>query len=440
MAPLSGTGGPGPISNAKPEGQGLRVACLVRSWPRLSQTFVLNEVLALQRAGVELDVFSMVPAGEALVQPQAAAVTKPVRYLDDAAARPTRARAAEHLAVARRCPARYLSSLVVALARRGLAAGYANSSTWACFASAVHLADTFAVERHKGRPVNHLHAHFAHDPTLVAYFVHRLSGLTYSFTAHARDLYGVPAGALLARSLRARSIVTCCHANARYLRQVLPDRLHGRLHVIHHGVDLEAFRPPVAPPHNDRPRIVSVGRLVEKKGFADLLAACARLKAEGRPFSCVIFGEGPLLDELEAQRDQLGLADEVTFGGARVQAELIDELRGADVFALTPFVTDDGDRDGVPNVLVEAMACGLPVVTTSAGGITDLVAHGENGLLADPHDIDAITAHLTLLLEDAEHRRLLAARARRTVEERFDIADAARRLTELFAGNGDAHG
>jgi len=414
----------------------LRVAYVVRSWPRLSQTFVLNEVLALERSGLELDVFAMVPAGEDLVQPGAATVAKPVRYLDAAARRPLVTRLAEHQGVLTSAPGAYLRTRLLATTRPDLADGYANATTRECFDAAVHLAAVFADEARQGRPVAHLHAHFAHDPALVAFLVHRLTGMPFSFTAHARDLYGVPPAALAERAVEAAAVVTCCSPNAAYLRGALPEALHERVHVIHHGVDVETFSPPADRPPTTVPRVVSVGRLVEKKGFADLLDACARVAGDGRAFTLDVYGEGPLLGVLEARRDELGLTERVTFAGARVQADLLAELGAADLFALTPFVTDDGDRDGVPNVLVEAMACGLPVVTTDAGGITDLVADGENGIVATPHDVENIASALARLVDSADERRRLGAAARQTVEDRFDLRGAAARLERLFAGAG----
>ena len=413
-----------------------RVAYVVRSWPRLSQTFVLNEALAVERLGTELEIFSMVRSGEALVQRQVSTLAAPVHYLDEAAERAWSVRAAEHLALARARPLRHLATLGTAAARPGLAGGYSTSSSLGCFASAVAVADALHEKARRGEAVGHLHAHFAHDPTLVAFLVHRLTGIPFSFTAHARDLYGVPAPALVARAREASAVVTCAAANVEYLRSVLPESLHPRIVLVHHGVDLEAFAPPETPPANPVPRIVSIGRLVEKKGFADLLAALARAKAAGAAFRCDVYGEGPLQPDLERHRQELGLAGDVTFAGARAQHELVAELRGADLFALTPFVAADGDRDGVPNVVAEAMACGLPVVSTAVGGIPELVRHDVNGLLAPARDVGTVAANLLRLLNEPGTRARLGRVARSTVEEEFDLRTAAARLVSVFVGEG----
>jgi glycosyltransferase involved in cell wall biosynthesis len=407
-----------------------RVAYVVRSWPRLSQTFVLNEVLAVERLGCELSIFAMVRSGEEVVQPQLAQVRAPVHYLEDDAAATG--------AVPRRASLGGVRAWVTARGRPRLAAGYATVSTATSLRLATRLADAIDGLAAAGRPVDHIHAHFAHDPALVAMFAHQLTGIPFSFTAHARDLYGVPPRALVARARRARAIVTCCQANVDHLHAQLPARLRSRVRLIHHGVDLSAFAPDTAaaPMTVDPPRIVSVGRLVEKKGFADLLAALARLRSRGVEFRCVVFGEGPMRPALEAQRRALGLDDVVELPGERRQHEVAAELTRAQLFALTPCVTADGDRDGVPNVLAEAMASGLAVVATRVGGIEDLVRHGDNGLLAPPHDVDAIADALGDLLADPARRMQLGAAARRTVEADFDLEAAASRLTDLFATAG----
>jgi glycosyltransferase involved in cell wall biosynthesis len=184
--------------------------------------------------------------------------------------------------------------------------------------------------------------------------------------------------------------------------------------------------------------ILSVGRLVEKKGFPDLLHACRLLKQRGYAFRCVIYGDGPLRDALAATIARLELAGDVVLAGEHPQEALLPVFQQATVFALTPFVTSDGDRDGVPNVLVEAMACAVPVVSTAVAGVPELVQHDVNGLLVAPHDIPAIADALAALLTDEPRRARLGAAARQTVVDHFDLHAAAEQLADLFdhAGPG----
>jgi glycosyltransferase involved in cell wall biosynthesis len=283
-----------------------------------------------------------------------------------------------------------------------------------------------------GAPPTRLHAAFAHDPALVALLTSRLSGVPFSFTAHARDLYELPPARLVRRVEAAEAVVTCCDANRRHLAAVLPGTLAGKVDVVVHGVDVERFRPPAGPAGNDPPVLLSVGRLVEKKGFPDLLQAAASLQRRGYRFRLDIHGDGPDRPALAAAVTELGLEDDVRLLPAIPRDALAETYRRADVFVLTPFVTGSGDRDGIPNVLVEAMASGLPVVATAVGGIPELVEHGGNGLLAEPRDVGAVIAHLACLLDDADERARLGVRARATVLERFDDRQAATTLAALL--------
>lgn len=410
-----------------------QVGYILRSYPRLSQTFILNEILALEQLGVAVHLFALADPHEPVVQAQVADVRAPLDYLDAATRRRWPSICAEHLLVALASPRRYAAALAYVLGGKHLDAGYSAGSRYACFVQAVYLARLLRSRRRGGTPIGHLHAHFAHDPALIALLVHKLTGIPYSFTAHARDLYQVHVAALVERVVEASAVITCCGANMAYLGEVVPEASRGKLRLIHHGVDLQGFQP--APRRDDPPEtplLLSVGRLVEKKGFPDLLHACARLREGGRRFRCAIYGEGPLRDELAAMIERMDLAGVVTLAGACSQRELASIFQRADLFALAPFVTADGDRDGIPNVLVEAMACALPVVSTAVAGIPELVQHDHNGLLVAPHDVDGLVAALAALLDDPARRERLGAAARRTVVERFSLHVAVREIAALF--------
>ena len=405
------------------------LAYLVRSWPRLSQTFVLDEVLALERLGFPVRLFALTDPREPLAQPDLARVRAPVSYLDGAGA------LTDHLRVALASPGRYARAAWFVVRHPESDRGYHSASRTRCLTFAVRLARLLRSERGRADASAHLHAHFAHDPALVALLAHRLAGIPWSFTAHARDLHQVPDAALAQRVASATATVTCSRAGAERIMRALPERLRGRVRLVHHGVDVDAFRPRPAGAGREPgpPRIVSIGRLVEKKGFPDLVEACRLLRDGGHTFHCTLYGDGPLRDDLAAAVGRPpSLAGAVSLAGPRTRRQLLPELQRADVFALTPFVTADGDRDGIPNVVMEAMACGLPVVATAVGGIDEIVEHGVNGLLADPHDTRAVAAHLAALLGDERLRGRLGVAARRTVVERFDARAGADALAALF--------
>jgi len=192
---------------------------------------------------------------------------------------------------------------------------------------------------------------------------------------------------------------------------------------------LESSVPEVA---GEPPTVVVVARLVEKKGLSDLIRACGIAVAHGHTFTCLIYGEGPERDELSSLIDAMGLSSHVHLMGSCTQQDLVSVYQHADIFALTPFVTDDGDRDGIPNALMEAMACSLPVVVTNAGGISELVTHEANGLMSTPRDVNGIAEELQKLFKDGDLRARLGAAARETVTEGFDGWAGAAGLASIF--------
>jgi glycosyltransferase involved in cell wall biosynthesis len=223
-------------------------------------------------------------------------------------------------------------------------------------------------------------------------------------------------------------------ANVDYLKEVAPSGHGAKVHLVHTGIDVDAFSPtPEVRGDSETPVIVVVSRLVAKKGLLDLLAALERVKAGGAAFRCVIHGDGPLKEEIAAAISRLSLDDSIDLAGPATLAEVRAALQSADLYALTPFVTEDGDREGLPSSLLEAMACGIPVVSTRTAGIPEAVIHGDNGLLAEARDVAGIAAHLTTLLEDRQLRRRLGARGRARIVEHWGAEAVARQLAEIFA-------
>jgi glycosyltransferase involved in cell wall biosynthesis len=233
---------------------------------------------------------------------------------------------------------------------------------------------------------------------------------------------------------RASAVITCCGANMDYLKEIAPSR-QSKFSLVYHGVNLKEFQPSSnagTGTFQENPIILSIGRLVEKKGFQDLLQALLIVKERGQGFHCTIYGDGPLLQELEKWIDEHGMAEDVILMGNRTQQELISIFQRATLFVLTPIQTEDGDRDGIPNVLLEAMAVGLPVVTTAVAGIPELVDNNQNGLLYQQHDVQGIALGILELLRNAEKRKRFGQAASRKVQEQFDVAHAAKKLKALF--------
>ena len=411
-----------------PQPGGASVAYLLKRYPRLSETFILHEILELERQGMDLRLYSLLNPAEEIVQADVARVRAPVRYLPAGRGAIVPFLRA-HLSLLRRDPRRYLGVAVYLAQRRRSRAALKH------FARAGWL--TLELERDG---VTHLHAHFAHGPASVAHFVHLLTELPYSVTAHAKDIYTSPPDLLAVKLRAARFVVTCTGYNARYLAGVVGNGAAWRIHRIYHGLDLRLFSPGDGAPPVDgpdtTPLVLAVGRLVEKKGFPDLIAAVRLLVDRGYDVRLRIVGGGALRDVLRRQIIDAGLEDRATLLGPRPQEQLIALYRAATIVALPSVVTENGDRDGIPNVLVEAMRLGVPVVSTAVSGIPELVIEGETGLLVPPGDPPALAAALARLLDDTTLRGRLVAGGARHVRREFDLAANTARLKALLLSGG----
>jgi glycosyltransferase involved in cell wall biosynthesis len=256
---------------------------------------------------------------------------------------------------------------------------------------------------------------------------------SYSITTHAKDLYQddrIGSPGLRNKLSLARFVVANSDYSAAGLRAVFNGEAPTKIFTIYNSVDLAAFPRRLSEP--SEPLILSVGRLVEKKGFADLIKACRLLKDWGVNFNCEIVGSGPLGASLDDCIAKLGLEKWVRLRGQRPHQELGNHYLNAMVFALPCVVAANGDRDILPNVLKEAMAIGVPVVTTRLKGIEELVTHEETGLLTNPGDIEGLAKSLQRLLTDPELRQRLADQARRLIEERFNLQVNFGRLRQLL--------
>lgn len=392
-------------------------------------------MLALEQQGVAIRVYAVTDPHEELVQPRASALRARVRYLEAAGQLPLVKRLGLHAGVLLRHPAGYLRALLSMIKNGKVDQGYVASPRWQTFSHAVYLVELLdGDQRETGRPVRHLHAHFAHDPAMIAQLAHQITGIHYSFTAHARDLFQLNESVLAGRVRQAENVVTCCRANLEYLEKIIPSQ-RSKFELIYHGLDLQEFQDQkrvVSRP--EVPIIVSAGRLVAKKGFIDLLQALECAKNNGAQFHCLIYGDGPLRDELQAWIETHGLSRDVVLAGSLAQQEYFRCLREASLFILTPAVTEDGDRDGIPNVLLEALAAGLPVISTRVAGIPEAVHHRVNGLLFRPHDIAGISAGVCELLENPQEGRRFGEAGRRMVASSFDIRQTSRQMKEMLAG------
>jgi glycosyltransferase involved in cell wall biosynthesis len=390
-------------------------------FPRLSETFILNEILELERQGLALRIFSLKRPVDAVCHFQTSGVRSPITYLPEKLwQQPRRSVLAQfHVWRKYRAPWRHTLSNVL---RRLRSDG--NYATLLAFSQACCII-------HEMRGIGHLHAHYANVPSKIVLLVHRLTGISYSISTHAKDIFQNDpfASPKLHERLGRASFVV---ANSRFSARHIAARLENaaRIETIYNGLDLDlfAFRNGIPV----EPLILSVGRLVEKKGFPTLIEACRLLKERGSKFTCELVGTGPLSGALKEQIRNSGLAERVKLVGPLPQQSLKENYARAMVFALPCVQAADGDRDLLPNVLKEAMAVGVPVVTTRMDGIDELLEDGVSGLLVPPDDVRALAGKLELLMGDLQLRQHLAIRGRQVIEQQFDRRANFARLKALL--------
>jgi glycosyltransferase involved in cell wall biosynthesis len=405
-----------------------RIAYLVKTFPRLSETFILNEILGVEKLGLELTIFSLrkQPLEAEPVHPDVARVKGPVRYIPSLV-RPLWPPGlllllSSHLALLFTAPQRYFATL-----RFHFWSG--NDPRLKDFWQAGYLARALR----KGK-FTHLHAHFANVPTTVAELVKHFTGIPFSFTAHAKDIYVTPAPELNRKIEKAECVLTCTAFNQRYLAGLANESTP--VHLAYHGVDVSRFcelRPSDSPRGKEIPLILSVARLCEKKGLEFLIEACRMLVDRGVAVRCWIVGYGPLEHKLQQMVVSLSLQDRVSLLGKMTQDQLSQVYPQADLFVLPCQILENGDRDGIPNVLFEAMVCGVPIISTNIPGVCELIEHQKNGFLVEQRNARALADAMELLIGSPDLRSRLAREGRHTVLESFTQESSARNVYNILS-------
>lgn len=407
-----------------------RVAYIVSRFPKLTETFVLDELLAIERLGVPVEIYALIRGRERLVQPEARELIGRAHY------RPLISPAvlAAHWHYLRRRPGAYFGALGAILSGTMGSLNFFFGAV-ATFPKVVR----FALDIERGG-VTHVHAQFANHPALAAFVVHRLTGIPWSFTARGSDIH-VDRTMLRRKIEEAAFVITVSSYNKGLMVNECGAALREKIHVIYGGIDTERFAPPpgTASRGLEAPlRILCVARFEEVKGHAVLIEACRVLRDRGVGFECRLIGDGPLQAAVEQQVAGAGLAGLVHFEGARPHGEVARRLSESDVAVLATVPARSGKREGIPNVLKEAMAAGLPVVATPLGGIPELVRDAESGILVPPCDPAALAGALARLAADPGMRRRLGAAGRARILAEFDLRRSTRRRAELFGAIGSA--
>lgn len=390
-----------------------RVAYVFERFPSFSQTFCYREVAELERQGCKIDIYSIRKPHNEPPQDWDKGLIERVNYLPDEQELTRRVDDA--------LKKKQLDQPIVDLVR-----GWGRRPDFLRLFQAIYIGSPV-----QKAGINHIHAHFAGLAARTAFWINKFFGIPFSFTAHANDIFAPREFEIdLAKLIGAASaVVTVSDYAANLLRERFGQDA-AKIRRVYNGVDVSKFSGAIF--SSPVPTIVGIGRLIEKKGFADLIRACNLLKKRGRNFRCDIIGEGPLEEKLRAQIAKLDLESHVALIGPKTQKEIGEMLGAATVLVLPSVVDPDGARDNLPTVIMEAMAAGLPVVSTSIGGIPEMVVHGETGVLVQSGDVTALTDAIERSIIDLALARKLGQAGHERAARLFSIERNVRELRAFF--------
>ena len=406
------------MSTAKPV-----MGMVLKGYPRISETFISNEIRLLEEQGLTVHIFSMRHPRENFTHKSVQAIQAKVTYLPSEFWISLHRFVWPNVSTALKFSAGYAKAFRLAWKRF---LRNRNFMTFKHFFQAGYL-----VHHAEGKNIAHLHAHFAHSPTSVAMFAAEIRGVPFSFTAHAKDIYTSDRAQLAEKIDKARFVVTCTRYNKAYLEDLVNHR--HEVHCVYHGIDLALFFAHAAT-HSPAPpyTFMTIARLVEKKGVPDILEALVLLAREGFPFRYVLIGDGDDKALIEGRIKALGLENHVALVGTLAHEQVLEHFQQADCFVLGCKVAASGDRDGIPNVLAESMAMGVPVIGTRVSGIPELVDHEQTGLLVDATKPEELAAALKRIVTDQPLRERIIPAARERVTQVFDNTKLIKELVVLY--------
>jgi len=396
-------------------------AFVLGPFPVLSQTFIYREFEAMQELGLDVNVLSTGPRQppDSQLAESLRSVQRAAMYLDYRSPREIASIAAGLRSSEVRRTMRWMMKLP-----------HRTPAKRARAAASVVVAAHFAPELLR-RGVRYVHSHFAGFQTEVAMSLSHLLGIPYGCTWHAYGIY-LDRNILEEKIAGAEMVITCTRHNVEHLRELCPAARH-RIHLAYHGLDLDRIPRPTPIPEGGPPIILAVGRLVPTKGFRDLLEAASLLQRAGRHFELRFLGDGPDRRALESRAKQLGLSDQVKFLGARNNTDVFAQMALARVVAVPSVVTREGDMDGLPNVTLEALSVGRPVVGTRVSGIPEVVIPHETGFLVEPYNPRDLSEKLGLVLDDAKLAAELGECGRTRITEDFDVKKNVWRVIDAIA-------
>jgi glycosyltransferase involved in cell wall biosynthesis len=399
----------------------IKVAYIMSRFPKLTETFILYEMLALEQQGIQVELYPLLRERTTVMHPEAVPLVARAHFQPFLSWPILRAQ----LRFLRRKPRAYLSTLWTLL-RSNLGSLNFFIGAIGIFPKTVYFAELLSAEH-----VQHIHAHFANHPAAAAFIIHRLTSIPYSFTAHGSDLH-VDRHMLCEKVSEAAFVVSISSYNKELITEECGNQVRDKIVVIHCGVDTQVFQPIVRDTSSGSLTILCTGTLHEVKGQTYLIEACKLLNERGIAFTCNFVGDGPDQQMLSEQIAKAGLHNRVFLLGRRTREQVAELLRGADVVVAPSVPTSQGKREGIPVVLMEAMGSGVPVIASAISGIPELVEHECSGLLTPPRDAAAIAAALEQLFRNPELRHKLGQAGREKVVQEFDLARNAALLADHF--------
>lgn len=399
----------------------MKIAYLMSRFPKITETFILYEILALQANNIKVEIYPLLREKEKVMHGDAEKLMPEVNFL------PLLSTSVllTNLTCLMRTPGRYLSTWYSIL-----------KGSWGCsnffWGAIIFFPKAVLLAKHMQRAgITHIHAHFANHPTLVALVIHKLTQIPYSFTGHGSDIHKHQQ-MLAVKYHSAKFAVMVSRYNKDFVLKNTNITSAERMQVIRCGIDPAQFSVKQDYKLHKSINILCVASLREVKGHRYLIAACAVLQAKAMPFTLHLVGTGPKANAIRRQVKSLGLQAQVHLHGDLTRVEVLAKLQAADIFVLSSYQTKQGNREGIPVGLMEAMATGLPVVASRVSGIPELVEHGHNGLLSKVQDPQDIADKLTLLMTDEAARKQLGESGRRKVCEQYDLNKNVAKLMRLF--------
>jgi colanic acid/amylovoran biosynthesis glycosyltransferase len=402
-----------PSSSTEP----IPIAVLLSRFPTVTETFILRELIEMERRGQRVRLVPMILESPPVIHREAKPWTARALYTPFLSPRVWLA----NLRMALRQPIRYWSLLL-----RLMAGTIASPSTFARTV-AVFPKAVFIAEQLQREGVRHIHAHYATHPATMALIVATLAPITFSFTVHAHDIQ-VDRSLLRWKLREARFVRSISDFNRRFLENLYPSDATGKIEVIHVGIEPSMYATAGLPALHSVPLILCVAAHKPYKGLPVLIEACRILRDADVKFRCEVIGQGPMQNALERMIEEKGVGDVIALIGPKPQDEVAHKMAAAAFFVLPSIIDDDGQMEGIPVSLMEAMASGRAVISTSISGIPELIDDGVNGLLVPPADANALARAMQSLLESPDRAREMGERGRRKVRAEFELGETVSRL------------